>query len=212
MKNVLILEDHPDAMELMVSIIETTFPSAIIHTAISCSDARGLMTGLQPDLALIDLHLPDGSGCDIIELLNTQSPDTRIVVSTIYGDDGHLFPALQAGAHGYLLKNDPRDSLIRQLAGIIEGTPPLSPAIARKLILHFNGFSHERRIEHRLTPREQEALTLLAQGISVKQLAQAMAISPYTASDHVKSIYRKLNITSRAEAALKATELGLVVR
>lgn len=212
MKNVLILEDHPDAMELLVDILGETFPTAAVHTAISCNTAKALIPDHSFDLALIDLHLPDGSGCDIIQLLNSQSPDTRIVVSTIYGDDGHLFPALQAGAHGYLLKDDPRDSLIRQLAGILEGTPPLSPAIARKLIHHFNGAPLEHRSEHRLTPREQEALALLAQGISVKQLAQAMSISPYTASDHVKSIYRKLNITSRAEAALKATELGLVTR
>jgi DNA-binding NarL/FixJ family response regulator len=210
MNTILILEDHPDALELLIDIIGNSFPAATAHTALSCGEARSLIADHQFDLALIDLHLPDGSGCDIIQQLNIQSPDTRIVVSTIYGDDGRLFPALQAGAHGYLLKDDPRDSLIRQLTGIIEGTPPLSPAIARKLILHFNEPPQEQRSEHRLTPREQEALTFLAKGISVKQLAHAMNISPYTAADHVKSIYRKLNITSRAEAALKATELGLL--
>ena len=211
MKNVLIVEDHPDALMVMRSIVAEIFPAAQVLDAGDCRAGLALVQANRFDLALVDLHLPDGSGLDVIGALNACSPDTRIVVSSIYGDDGHLFPALQAGAHGYLLKDDPRDSLVRQLAGILEGTPPLSPAIARKLIRHFNAVpAAGPRSEHNLTPREQEALALLAQGISVKHLAQSMGISPHTAGDYVKSIYRKLNITSRAEAALKATEFGLL--
>lgn len=213
MKNVLIVEDHPDALVVLRSIVEEIFSSALVLAAGDCHDARALVDHHDFDLALVDLHLPDGSGLEIISRLNARSPHTRIVVSSIYGDDGHLFPALQAGAHGYLLKDDPRDSLVRQLAGILEGTPPLSPAIARKLIHHFTAVPVAGpRSEHNLTPREQKALGLLAQGISVKHMAQSMGISPHTAGDYVKSIYRKLNITSRAEAALKATEFGLLTK
>lgn len=211
MKNVLIVEDHPDALVVMRSIVAEIFPSAQVLDAGDCQTGLALVGANTFDLALVDLHLPDGSGLGVISRLNARTPQTRIVVSSIYGDDGHLFPALQAGAQGYLLKDDPRDSLVRQLAGILEGTPPLSPAIARKLIRHFTAVpSAGPRSEHNLTPREQEALGLLAQGISVKHLAQSMGISPHTAGDYVKSIYRKLNITSRAEAALKATEFGLL--
>lgn len=211
MKKVLIVEDHPDALEVMRSIVAEIFPAASVHHAGDCADGCALADAIAFNLALVDLHLPDGSGLAVIQRLNQRNPDTRIVVSSIYGDDGHLFPALQAGAQGYLLKDDPRDSLVRQLAGILQGTPPLSPAIARRLIRHFTAVpAAGPRSEHNLTPREQEALALLAQGISVKHLAQSMGISPHTAGDYVKSIYRKLNITSRAEAALKATELGLL--
>lgn len=211
MKNVLIVEDHPDALEVMRSIVGEIFPAARVSHAGDRASGLALAGREVFDLALVDLHLPDGNGLEVIQGLNARHPETRIVVSSIYGDDGHLFPALQAGAQGYLLKDDPRDSLVRQLAGILDGTPPLSPAIARKLIRHFSAVpAAVARSEHNLTPREQEALALLAQGISVKHLAQSMGISPHTAGDYVKSIYRKLNITSRAEAALKATEFGLL--
>lgn len=211
MKDVLIVEDHPDALQVMHSIVAEIFPAARVQHALDRRQGIALAQDHCFDLALVDLHLPDGSGLDVIGALNLRNPEARIVVSSIYGDDGHLFPALQAGAQGYLLKDDPRDSLVRQLAGILDGTPPLSPAIARKLIRHFNAVpAAGPRSEHNLTPREQEALALLAQGISVKHLAQSMGISPHTAGDYVKSIYRKLNITSRAEAALKATEFGLL--
>ncbi len=210
MKNVLIVEDHPDALDVMRSIVREIFPAAQLHEATDCQSGLAAADNGVFNLALVDLHLPDGNGLEVIARLNARHADTRIVVSSIYADDGHLFPALQAGAQGYLLKDDPRNSLVRQLAGILEGTPPLSPAIARKLIRHFSSVpATSTRNEHNLTPREQEALTLLAQGISIKHLAQSMSISPHTAGDYVKSIYRKLNITSRAQAALKASELGL---
>lgn len=210
MKNVLIVEDHPDALDLLRSVVQEAFPLALIDTAHNQAEAHVRVAAQRHDLALVDLHLPDGPGVEIIAEINRRWPDAHIVVTSIYDDDGHLFPALQAGAQGYLIKDDPRINLVRQLAGILDGTPPLSPSIARKLIRHFGHTSRVRKPEHTLTPREVEALGLLAQGISVKRLAQVMEISPHTAGDHVKSIYRKLNITSRAEAALKATELGLL--
>lgn len=212
MKDVLIVEDHPHAAVALADMVREVFPAAHVHLAESRAGALELAHRHRYSLALVDLHLPDGSGLDIISHLNQHSPETRIVVSSIYGDDGHLFPALQAGAHGYLLKDDPRPALVRELGGILDGVPPLSPAIARKLIAHFKAVPAGPRPEHNLTPREQEALTLLAQGVSVKHLAQAMDISPHTAGDYVKSIYRKLNITSRAQAAIKASELGLYTR
>ncbi len=210
MKTILIVEDHPDALELLTGIVREAFPLACVDATHTRTAALECVAARRHDLALVDLHLPDGSGVDVIAAVNLRWPDTRIVVTSIYDDDGHLFPALQAGAQGYLVKDDPRPSLVRQLTGILEGTPPLSPAIARKLIQHFGNVPRARRAEHNLSPREVEALGLLAQGISVKRLAQVMSISPHTAGDYVKSIYRKLNITSRAEAALKATELGLL--
>lgn len=210
LREILIVEDHPDAQELLGGIVREAFPQAKVSAAATAAEALALARSRPWDLALVDLHLPDGNGIDVIATLNAGCPQARIVVSSIYGDDGHLFPALQAGAHGYLLKDEPRDALLRQLTGMIDGVPPLSPAIARKLIHHFQAPALKAPAEHRLSVREQEALALLARGVSVKSLAQTMGISPHTASDYVKSIYRKLNITSRAEAALKANQLGLL--
>jgi DNA-binding NarL/FixJ family response regulator len=137
------------------------------------------------------------------------------VVATIFDDDAHLFPALRAGAQGYLLKDQPPEQLVKQLRGISEGHPPLSPSIARRLLEHFHVaqqlpasvFDAECL---QLSPREREVLVHLARGISIADIGVEMAISRHTVSDHVKNIYRKLNISSRAEAALQAKNMGLV--
>ena len=141
-----------------------------------------------------------------------------MVVATIHDDDDHLFHALQAGAQGYLLKDLPTDWLAAQLRGIAQGQPPLSPAIARRLLRHFqapalvNAQMPELAAPAAtdLSTRESEVLGLLAQGVRIADIGVALGISRHTVGDHVKNIYRKLNITSRAEAALQARHLGLI--
>ena len=161
-------------------------------------------------------------------------PATKIV-TTLYSDDDHLFPALQCGADGYLLKEDRFEVLVEELQKIVRGQPPLSPAIARRLLTHFRqgpgadtqapdsgfmpagGFTTsrpvpiEKPLDHeRLTPRETEVLTYLSKGFTIKEIASLMGIKWFTVNDHIKSIYKKLNVSSRAEAAVLASKQGLV--
>jgi len=161
-------------------------------------------------------------------------PATKIV-TTLYSDDDHLFPALQCGADGYLLKEDRFEVLVEELQKIVRGQPPLSPAIARRLLTHFrpggsgeaapsdSGFNSagafqssrpvpiEKPLDHeRLTPRESEVLTYLSKGFTIKEIASLMGIKWFTVNDHIKSIYKKLNVSSRAEAAVLASKQGLV--
>ena len=174
-------------------------------------ERTGLVERLEVDLALVDLALPDGNGMDIVAALAQKNPSCMIVVATIFDDDAHLFPALRAGAQGYLLKEQPRELLVRQLRGIADGQPPLSPAIARRLLRHFQPLPDASNGEAiQLTPREREVLSLLARGIRIVEIAQTIGISRHTVGDYVKNIYRKLKISSRAEAALQAKSLGLV--
>jgi DNA-binding NarL/FixJ family response regulator len=209
MKQALILEDISDTMEMLLNVVVTAFPAVECKPVASISDAQAFLDKATPDLALIDLELPDGSGIEVIERLNRACPQCHIVVITIFDDDLHLFPALQAGAQGYLLKEQPRDLLVRQLKNIANGEPPLSPAIARRLLKHFQKTPEISPVDHRLTPRESEILTLLARAARIAEIAEKLGISPHTVGDHTKSIYRKLNISSRAEAVLRARELGL---
>jgi two-component system nitrate/nitrite response regulator NarL len=170
------------------------------------------------------LELPDGSGLELLSEL-AGYPATRIV-TTLYSDDEHLFPALQCGADGYLLKEDRFEVLVEELQKIVRGQPPLSPAIARRLLTHFRsgeGFPSggmaaqaapapvAAPIDHeRLTPRESEVLTYLSKGFTIKEIANLMGIKWFTVNDHIKSIYKKLNVSSRAEAAVLASKQGLV--
>lgn len=207
----LILEDMPESQEMLCEIAAAAFPD------IECECVADIKSALAHtkscfQLALIDLSLPDGSGIEIIQKLATECPGCTIVVATIFDDDEHLFPALRAGAHGYLLKDEAPEVLVKQLHGIRDGQPPLSPSVARRMLSHFRDENEAAQTEQQvsLSPREREVLGLLARGISIAAIAQEMGISHHTVGDHVKNIYRKLNISSRAEAALQARNMGLM--
>lgn len=240
---VLILEDNPVARSFLCRVVRESFSDTIAITEAGdlesarrqialTGGAQGLH-GTDPfKLIMVDLELPDGNGMELLAEL-TQYPATKIV-TTLYSDDDHLFPALQCGADGYLLKEDRFEVLVEELQKIVRGQPPLSPAIARRLLTHFRhggsdgapvesgfmpvtGFTTskpvpmERVPDHeRLTPRESEVLTYLSKGFTIKEIAGYMGIKWFTVNDHIKSIYKKLNVSSRAEAAVLASKQGLV--
>lgn len=209
----LILEDMMESQEMLTEVVQQAFPGMLVRCEATVAGALDTINHFQFDLALIDLSLPDGDGTAVVEALATRFPNCMIVVASIFDDNLHLFPALRAGARGYLLKDQTPDQLVAQLRGISEGRPPLSPAIARRLLDHFQWLpQHEEAAEESiyLTPREREVLTRLAHGINIAEIANEIGISRHTVSDHVKKIYRKLNISSRAEAALQARTLGLL--
>lgn len=226
MNQILLVDDLPEALDLLEHTVRQTFATAF------CTRARGVRQALAAcqinlfDLALVDLHLGDGHGVEVIAHLSQAQPDCTVVVSTIFDDDEHLFRALQAGAQGYVLKDRDPGWLSRQLLGIAQGQPPLSPAIARRLIQHFHRAEPDKAIPvpgdrtagspgngaatSQLTAREREVLGMLAQGVHIQDIAQRLNLSRHTVGDHVKNLYRKLNISSRAEAALHARGLGLI--
>jgi DNA-binding NarL/FixJ family response regulator len=245
---VLILEDNPVARSFLCRVVRESFSDAILITEagdleaarrqISLTGGSQGLHGVDPfKLILVDLELPDGNGMELLAEL-THYPATKIV-TTLYSDDDHLFPALQCGADGYLLKEDRFEVLVEELQKIVRGQPPLSPAIARRLLTHFrhghgsgqggdisapeSGFMPaatfttskpvpiEKQPDHeRLTPRESEVLTYLSKGFTIKEIASLMGIKWFTVNDHIKSIYKKLNVSSRAEAAVLASKQGLV--
>jgi DNA-binding NarL/FixJ family response regulator len=242
---VLIVEDNPVARSFLCRVVRESFSDTLTITEAGdletarrqinlTGGAQGLH-GVDPfRLVMVDLELPDGNGMELLSELS-QYPATKIV-TTLYSDDDHLFPALQCGADGYLLKEDRFEVLVEELQKIVRGQPPLSPAIARRLLNHFrdsqrgdlrspdSGFSRpadlgatsrpvpiEKTPDHeRLTPRENEVLTYLSKGFTIKEIANLMGIKWFTVNDHIKSIYKKLNVSSRAEAAVLATKQGLV--
>lgn len=216
MKYALIIEDMPESQELLQEVAQAAFPGIEAHCAADVAGAlRLLAAGTDYDLGLIDLALPDGDGATVIQAMARQLPHCMIVVASLFDDDDHLFPALRAGAQGYLLKDQPPELLFRQLQGIRQGQPPLSPAVARRLLAHFRDEREDTVAASAdatalLTPREREVLTCLARGISIGSIGAELGISRHTAGDHVKNIYRKLNISSRAQAALEAQNLGLL--
>jgi DNA-binding NarL/FixJ family response regulator len=212
----LLVDDLAPARAWLRSALLDAFPTIAIAEAGSVGEAMSALASLSkaPDLALIDLGLPDGSGLRVIEALQRGASDTLCVVSTVFDDDAHVFPALRAGAQGYVLKDLASAELVRMLRGILDGQPPLSPSIARRLLRQFHSPARAQpeATSESLTARETEVLQLIAKGYTVQQTAAALGLSPHTASGYVKDIYRKLSINSRAEATLEAARLGLVSR
>lgn len=208
MHNILLLEDHHDTAQWLLQTIHQAFTSCSIFHAKNIAQARQWLQTNRCNLALLDINLPDGNGTELIAPIRSQSPDTLIVMSTVFDDDQHLFDALRAGAQGYLLKEQSQAELASKLRGIHLGEPPLSPGIARRMLAHFNPKPTNTSVT--LSPREQETLTLLAKGYSTKELARLLSISNHTAAGYIKNIYRKLNVSCRAEATLEASRLGLV--
>ncbi len=209
MRKTLVLEDHSDTRQWLVTLLQEAFPRAEIMEASSLAQARSLCAEHSFELALIDISLPDGSGIEMVRELHDRTPNTYCVMATIHDDDRHLFPALQAGAHGYLLKDQPRDRLLQQLQGILHGDPPLSPSIARRVLDHFHS-EPKPVVELSLSDREREVLTLTAKGYTRNEVAQMLGITVNTVAGYLKQIYRKLNVSTRAEAALEAARHGLV--
>lgn len=211
MKTALILDDLPESRHWLEQALRQSFGEMAIRMAESVDEARKyILNGGQADIALIDLGLPDGSGVDVIKMINLRSPATLCIVASIFDDDRHVFPALRAGARGYLLKDQPIEVIVRALQGIAADEPPISPAIARRMLSHFCPTQNQSSPASPLTERETEVLQLLAKGMTLIGCARLLGISQHTVTGYVKEIYRKLNVSSRAEATLLAREMRLV--
>jgi DNA-binding NarL/FixJ family response regulator len=219
MKKILILEDQPDGIALLTQALKASFGEVDIVVVRSLAAVLSIPDSVF-DYALVDLRLPDGLSIDWLSKFKQRHPNTIAIVTSLYDDDDLVFSALRAGADGYLLKGDGADKLATALTKAIEGEPPISPAIARKLMQQMRTTlpNAETLVEAKeargpieyLTTREQEVLTLIGSGLMIKQVATQLGIGYHTVNDNIKAIYRKLNIHTRAQAAAEAARRGLV--
>ncbi len=220
----LVLEDQAESRAWMAALVAEVFPGVEVIAFGDLSEACGWLkaaddaTLARLRLSLIDLGLPDGSGISFIRDLTARRPGALAVVATIHDDDVNLLNAIAAGACGYLLKDQEAGAIAAQLRRIDDGEPPLSPSIARRMMDHFAKHAPAptassgaaKSVEAALTPRELEVLALLGRGSRVAEAAKRLGLTDQTVATYVKTIYRKLRISSRAEAALAAQRRGLI--
>lgn len=209
--DVLVVEDLDEPREWLLDVLQATrMPIARLDTAATRVEAESLAHAHHYDLALVDWTLPDGTAEETVRVLSAQSPPARVIITTIHDDDAHVFPALRAGAWGYLLKSQPRAVVVAQLGRIQQDEPPLSPSIARRLLAHFHqGVSTPVHPVH-LSDRETEILQLVGKGYRSNEVANLLGITLNTVNSYVRDVYRKLGISSRAEAAAEAARRGLL--
>jgi DNA-binding NarL/FixJ family response regulator len=205
----LIVEDIAETSRWLTGIVGEAFPGCTVRHARNLRQAQECIAAEGFDLALIDIGLPDGSGLDLVPALRARDRKVMIVVATVMGDDGSIVTALSAGADGYLLKDSPAELFVAQLRQLHSGNPALSPSVARRIMSHFASTACVADAEAELTPRETEVLSLIARGLRNAEVAAALGLTLHTVAGYVKSVYAKLGISSRAEAAQRAIRMGL---
>jgi NarL family two-component system response regulator LiaR len=206
---VLIADDHAVVRQGLRTFLELQDDIEVVGDA---ADGEAALAGVlrhEPDVVLMDLVMPRVSGVEAIRRLRELRPETRVLVLTSFLDDEMLFPAVRAGAAGYLLKDVEPAELLRAIRTVADGEALLHPAVAARLMEELA--DTDRPVaEEALTPREREVLLLIARGLPNKQIALELGIAEKTVKTHVSSILSKLGLTDRTQAALYAVRAGLV--
>ncbi len=205
---VLISDDHPLVREGLRALIATEPDMDLVGEASDGVEAVDLAMSLQPVIPL-DLMMPNKTGIEAIQEIKEENPDARILVVTSFGEDENVFPAIKAGALGYLLKDSSPQELLSALREVHRGEPSLHPTIALKLIRELNHPSQAKAEGTPLTGREVEVLKLVAQGLSNHEIGETLVIAERTVSKHVSSIIEKLHVSNRTQVALYALKEGL---
>lgn len=158
----------------------------------------------KPDVILMDIQLPGMSGIKGMEIIKAKYPEVDIIMLTVYHDSHKIFDSLKAGASGYLLKHTSLPEIKQSIEDLLKGGAPMSPQIARKVITHFNDQAPQKNPDSMLTDREQDIVNGLVDGLSYKMIADRFDISIDTVRAHIRNIYKKLHVNSKAEVIAKS--------
>ncbi len=202
-KKIALVEDKPETQESLIQLLEMYADLKCVCVCASGEEALKQIPRAQPDLVLMDIFLPRMSGIECTARLKELLPNARILILTASADQEMVFPALEAGADGYLLKQGDPAKLRAALLELLHGGVPMTSNIARHVADYFRKRAKNRDEMVCLSPREAELLTLLARGYSNKEIAGKLSLTPETIHTYLKSVYKKMHVHSRAEAAAK---------
>jgi DNA-binding NarL/FixJ family response regulator len=210
MIKVAVFDDNKPRRELLQMLLNST-------TGMECTgayeDCRQVVKNVMqniPDVVLMDIDMPHVNGIEGLQLIKMQLPEVRILMQTVFEDDDKIFAAICAGADGYILKKTPPAKLIDAITEAMSGGAPMTPTVARQVLLLFNNRNKKSTTDFNLTEREHEILSMLVQGLSYKMIAEKCNVSYSTVNSHISHIYEKLHVKSGTEAVAKAIEQKIV--
>jgi len=208
---VLIADDQVITRSGIRSLLAAQEEIEIVGEAQNGEDAIELASSLQPDVILMDLRMPGVNGIDATRRIHRTFPNISILILTVFEDDTSVFPAIRAGARGYLLKNTEQEELLRAIQTVVNGGAIFSPGIAQKVLGYLNAPPPNipEQLFDELTSREREILELIAQGKNNAEIATLLVLSPKTISNYISNILLKVQATDRAKLMLMALEAGM---
>lgn len=211
----LLVDDHSIFREGLAHVLAKRKEFQVVGQAKDGKEAFHKAQALKPDLVLMDIYMPGGDGLEATRRIAEALPSTKVIILTVSEEDKNLFQAIKCGAYGYLLKEIEIEQLYEMLLGIFRGEAPISRATAAKIVNEFGKRARRSDAEgdqEQLSSREQEVLQLLTQGMTNKQIAEALGIVEGTVKSHLKNILGKLHLANRVEAATMAIKKGLTTR
>lgn len=210
---ILVIEDDNHTRARLCDTIKESPAYTLAGSYGTLKQAKARLPLDLPDVLLIDLGLPDGNGIELIRLATRELPNIRIMVISVFGDECHVIDAIEAGAHGYLLKDADATQIIEAIEQLIDGGSPITPSVAIYLLKRFQNTvlkQQEDTVTPALTDREHDVLLLIAKGLTYAEVSDALAVSINTVRAHMKNLFRKLAVTSRSEAVYEAMEKGIL--
>jgi DNA-binding NarL/FixJ family response regulator len=210
---VLLADDHVLVRQGIRQFLEDENDIRVIAEADNGVEAVRLAREHQPDVAVLDIRMPEMTGVEATRRIKTQVPQVRVLILTAYDDDPYVFALLHAGADGYVLKTSNADELVRAVRMVHSGNPVLSPEVAGKVIQQVTGGKPAGAVEQveALTQRELDVLRLAARGLTNREIGHELGISHRTVQGHLASVYEKLGVNSRTEAVTEALKRGWIV-
>ena len=211
MIHLLIADDQSITRSGLRSLLIAQADIEIVGEARDGAEAIELATALQPDVILMDLRMPGVNGIEATRHIHRASPHIGILVVTVFEDDTSVFPAIRAGARGYLLKNTEQDELLRAIHTVANGGAIFSPGIAQRVLSYLNTPTPDvsKHAFDELTNRERQILELIARGKTNSEIAEALTLSPKTVSNNISNVLVKVQATDRAKLMLMALEAGM---
>jgi DNA-binding NarL/FixJ family response regulator len=206
----MVAEDSLAFREGLRDLFGATADIHLTGEAVNGLEACSLAKRLQPDVILMDLHMPELNGIEATRRILASSPHIAVLVLTMYDDDESVFAAMRAGARGYLLKGALKAEILQAIRSVAAGGAIFSPAIAKRMMTYFSQIgSSAAHAFPELTEREQEILLLIAQHQTNQEIARQLKISPKTVRNHASNIFAKLQVADRAEAIIRARDAGV---